>query len=143
MTDPVIEQKELNLRKRLLHALNDKEIEAIAKEYAKENKIDDVDVLEMHCRMNKKNTEAVIKEMSELYKLPYEITRDVYEFSIMYPTVKDLIMDEKARKIWSKKYGHNEEVCGVEVISSKPEEKKAEQVIDDEKGKGKEPLKQE
>ena len=35
------------------------------------------------------------------------------------------------------------EVGGVEVISSKPEEKKAEQVIDDEKGKGKEPLKQE
>lgn len=120
-----MDKNELMLRKKLMNSSSSKEIEKIAQEYCTEHKINDIDDFEMKLKLLKSNTESALELMSKEYKLPVEIIKEVYEFSLNYPTLKDFCMDEKARKIYTKEYKKDEEIGSIEII----------RVTDDDKGK--------
>jgi len=126
-----MDKSEINLRKKLITA-NDKEIEKLAKDYCNEHKIIDVDGFEMKLKILKTATDGQLESLAHAYKLPIEIVRDTYAFSLQYPKIEDVIVDEKARAIWTKKYKYHEEVGGVEIIKNDKENVKEDE--------GKEPL---
>jgi hypothetical protein len=68
------------------------------------------DELELRLDVQEAKVNEFLQIISKKHKIPIEILQSVYAHCCRYPEIKDMAKDDKARKIWAKKYDKNEEI---------------------------------
>jgi len=75
------------------------------------------DELALRLEINDAKTEECLRHLSKTHKIPFDILKNVYDFCVKYPEIKDIAKDETARKVWARKFEKNEDIKeAVEII---------------------------